>query len=168
MIDIAELSRNFRWLELSRSGNKLVAIALLDHTTTRVVQAGIAAALAIEDETGQRLMGPLKLPRETVSPYTLEPLVHVNGITYREDVCPKHPGKRLVEPGVTAVHSNPEHAKWRNSNYCCLSCMRSANDYRIKRDFKDDPPRISLPEKPKKKPTRKEIRAKKNTEMAEK
>ncbi len=159
MIDIAELSRDFRWLELSRSGQKIVAIAARDRTTTRIVQAGITAALAIEEDTGQRLLKPIKLPKDRPPPYTLEPLTHMNGLSYREDVCPKHPGKRLTAPGITEIHSNPLHARWNNSNFCCLSCMRSGQDRRIQRSPKDDPPRIALPEKPKQPLTRKQRRA---------
>ena len=159
MIDIITIARNFRWLELSRGGQKLVAIASHDRTTTRNVQAGIAAALLIEEETGQQAIKPIKLPKERDPPYSLEPLTWMNGLRYREDVCPKHPGKRLIEPGITGIHSNPAYARWRDSNFCCLSCMRSSQDYRIKRDPKDDPPRIALPEKPKAKLTRKERRA---------
>ncbi len=159
MIDIAELARDFRWLELSRSGSKIVAIASRDRTTTRIVQAGIAAALAIEEDTGQRLLKPIKLPKDRPPPYTLEPLVHMNGVVHTEAVCPKHPGKRIVAPGVTEMHANPFHQVWRESNYCCLSCMRSGQDRRIQRSHKDDPPRIALPEKPKQPLTRKQRRA---------
>ncbi len=157
--DIVTLARNFRWLELSRSGSKLVSIAARDHTTTRNVQAGITAALAIEEDTGQRILKPIKLPKEREPPYSLEPLVHMNGVVHTESVCPKHPGKRLVAPGITEQHSNPLYARWNQSNFCCLSCMRSGQDRRITRNPKDDPPRIALPEKPKAKLTRKERRA---------
>ncbi len=167
MIDIAELARNFRWLELSRSGSKIVAIASRDRTTTRIVQAGISAALAIEEDTGQRLIKPIKLPKDRPPPYTLEPLLHMNGVVHTEAVCPKHPGKRIVAPGITEIHSNPFHQVWRESNYCCLSCMRSGSDRRITRNPKDDPPRIMLPEKPTSELTRKQKRQKKYAKKEE-
>jgi hypothetical protein len=148
--DIATLARNFRWLELSRGGSKIVAIASRDRTTTRIVQAGIAAALAIEEDTGQRLLKPIKLPKDRPPPYELEPLLHMNGVIHTEQVCPKHPGKRIVSPGVTEMHANPFHRVWRQSNYCCLTCMRSAQDRRILKPDQSDP-------KPDREPTTKPL-----------
>ncbi len=163
MSEIITLARNFRWLELSRRRWKIVAIAKLDGLAPRIVSNGIAAALAAEAEVNSSNVDKkIKLPKDRPPPYTLEPLVHMNGLTYREDVCPRHPGKRLTSPGITEVHSNPLYVKWNKSNFCCLSCMRSGQDIRIHRDPKDDPKRIALPEKPKAKQTRKERRAKKN------
>lgn len=137
---LAVLAQDLRWLEQRRRGRTVVTLARRAGTTVRAVTEAVERALRYE-AAGESMAADrvVVAAQDATGPVILTPLSHLGGLVHREDVCPRHPGLRLIAPGLVGLHPNPLHHKWARSNLVCLACFRTPQDYRLRRDLHTDP-----------------------------